>query len=360
VPAQCFLRRKFSKVGGRQLTEYIMSLPYNWLPKNFSNMICSERVKEFALKSGFDLCGIVSPETIPEARRRLKIWLEKDYQGEMDYMLKEPIRRSDPKMSMPQVSSIIMLGINYFQKDSGKLPKFHGRVAKYARGKDYHNVIGKKTKHLIRLILNEDSGVSEDDFRWYVDYGPMLERAYAAKAGLGYIGKNSMLINKDYGSWIFLSEILTSLELEPDQPYGIDHGSCGTCRMCLVSCPTGAIVEDGVVDATGCISYLTIERPTDIDERLSHKMNDRIFGCDICQDVCPKNKKPVVTLHSDFIHGGVGEFVNAAEVLKINDHEDFIDFAAGTPLTRPKLEGMKRNASILLQNEKRRQERDPK
>lgn len=314
--------------------------------------ISSNRIKDLAYRAGFDLCGIVSPDVIPEAKEQLKSWLEKNYHSEMEYMAREPERRTDPRKSMPEVRSIIMLGINYFQTDIDKVPVHNGRVSKYARGKDYHNVIGKRTKNLIAMISHEVSESNEDDFRWYVDYGPMLERAYAAKAGLGYIGKNSMLINKDYGSWIFLSEILTSLEIEPDNPYGVDHGDCGRCQMCLVSCPTGAIVEDGVVDAGMCISYLTIERPSEISEHLANQMGSKIFGCDICQDVCPKNKKSQVTSHIEFIKGGVGEFVNALEIMKINDHEDFIDFAAGTPLTRPKLEGMKRNAEIVLQNEK--------
>ncbi len=315
----------------------------------------SSRIKELAFEAGFDLCGIVSPDIIPEAKVRLEKWLSQSFQGEMDYMAKEPDRRSNPLRIMPTVRSIIMLGLNYYQDDSPVVPKHHGRVSKYARGKDYHNVIAKKTKLFLKSIKSEMPELADDDFRWYVDYGPMLERAYAAKAGLGYIGKNSMLINKEYGSWIFLSEILTSIELEPDNPYGVDHGACGRCRMCIVSCPTGAIVENGVVDARKCISYLTIERPSEIPESLAKKTGDRLFGCDICQDVCPKNKKSNMTTHQEFLRGGVGEFVNALEILKTDDYEDFLDFAAGTPLTRPKLAGIKRNAEIVMINEKRRQ-----
>lgn len=319
--------------------------------------ITASRIKELACISGFDLCGIVSPETIPEAKQQLQDWLKQNFHGEMDYMAKEPERRCNPQLLMSSIKSIIMLGLNYYQEDSERVPVHYGRVSKYARGKDYHKVIAKMIKALIKAVKNESPCATDDDFRWYVDYGPMLERTYAAKAGLGYLGKNSMLINKDFGSWIFFSQILTSLELEPDNPYGIDHGSCGSCRMCLVSCPTGAIIEDGVVDARKCISYLTIERPRDIPEKLSRPINDKIFGCDICQDVCPKNKKPKVTTHQEFLQGGVGEFVNVLDILKTNDPEDFLDFAAGTPLTRPKLAGMRRNAEIVLQNERRPQKR---
>ncbi|MGH8016333.1 MAG: tRNA epoxyqueuosine(34) reductase QueG [Candidatus Zixiibacteriota bacterium] len=321
-------------------------------------MINSSTIKNMAYEAGFDLCGIVSPDVIPEAKTHLDNWLKQDFQGEMNYMSKEPERRSNPRRLMPEVNSIIMLGINYYQPDSENVPPNNGRVSKYARGKDYHNVIGKKTKALIKAIKAKLTDLTDDDFRWYVDYAPILERAYAAKAGLGYIGKNSMLINKYFGSWIFLSEILTSLELEPDNPYGVDHGACGRCRMCIVSCPTSAIIENGVIDARKCISYLTVERPSDIPEPLARRMNDKILGCDICQDVCPKNKKSRTTAHQEFLRGGVGEFVNALELLKINDREDFLDFAAGTPLTRPKLAGMKRNAEIVLKNLKRRHKGD--
>lgn len=321
-------------------------------------MVTSVKIKDLAYKAGFDLCGIVSPEIIPEAKLRLESWLENEHHGEMNYMAKEPTRRSNPKEIMPQIKSIIMLGLNYFQSDSEDVPSSHGRVSKYARGKDYHNVIEKKTKLLINSIKAEIPQATDDDFRWYVDYGPMLERAYAAKAGLGYIGKNSMLINKEFGSWVFLSEVLTTLELEPDNPYGVDHGDCGSCRMCIISCPTGAIVDECVVDARKCISYLTVERPSEIPEKLAGRMGDRILGCDVCQDVCPKNKKPKQTTQLEFLRGGVGEFVNALQMLKINDYEDFLDFAAGTPLTRPKLEGLKRNASIVLENQKRKPKGD--
>ncbi len=317
----------------------------------------SEQIKKMAYSCGFDLCGIVSPDDIPEAQKGLKNWLLKGYQGEMDYMSKEPERRSSPRQLMSDVRSIIMLGLNYYQPDSKEIPNGNGIVSKYARGKDYHKVIAKKTKKLISELRKNSDGIKDSDFRWYVDYGPMLERSYAAKAGLGYIGKNSLLINKDYGSWIFLSEILTTLEIEPDNPYGIDHGQCGRCTMCIVSCPTGAIVEDGVIDSTKCISYLTIEKKGDIAADLSKKMKQRLFGCDICQDVCPKNKAAQFTVHQEFIDGGVGEHLDPAIVERMESREDFLALTAGTPLTRAKLDGLKRNAHIAATNAKNSKEK---
>ncbi|MEE8148899.1 MAG: tRNA epoxyqueuosine(34) reductase QueG [candidate division Zixibacteria bacterium] len=312
----------------------------------------SEKIKKMAYDRGFDLCGIVSPDDIPEAQQQFENWLSQGYHGEMSYMAKEPDRRSSPRQLLSGVRSIIMLGLNYYQPDSNEIPNGHGIVSKYARGKDYHKVIARKTKELIAELRKNSDDLEDNDFRWYVDYGPMLERSYAAKAGLGYIGKNSLLINKDYGSWIFLSEILTTLEIEPDNPYGIDHGQCGRCTMCIVSCPTRAIVEDGVIDSTKCISYLTIEKKGDISGELSQKMQQRLFGCDICQDVCPKNRAAQFTVHQEFIDGGVGESLNPALIEQMQTREDFLALTAGTPLTRAKLDGLKRNAHIAAANAK--------
>ena len=317
----------------------------------------SEKIKKMAYDRGFDLCGIVSPDDIPEAQEQFENWLSQGYHGEMSYMAKEPDRRSSPRQLLSGVRSIIMLGLNYYQPDSNEIPNGHGIVSKYARGRDYHKVIARKTKELIAELRKNSDDLEDNDFRWYVDYGPMLERSYAAKAGLGYIGKNSLLINKDYGSWIFLSEILTTLELEPDNPYGIDHGQCGRCTMCIVSCPTGAIVEDGVIDSTKCISYLTIEKKGDISGELSQKMQQRLFGCDICQDVCPKNRAAQFTVHQEFVGGGVGEYLDPAIIEKIQTREDFLALTAGTPLTRAKLDGLKRNAHIAATNAKASKEK---
>ncbi|MCM2271491.1 MAG: DUF1730 domain-containing protein [candidate division Zixibacteria bacterium] len=374
----------------------------------------SQRIKELAYTVGFDLCGICSPEVIPEARERYYRWLELEYHAEMGYLAKDPIRRSDPSLLLDGARSVIMLGLNYYQPNSAETPMGYGRVARYARGKDYHKVVAKKTKEMIGLISdelgdrqvtpspddNDDSAESsgraeselgdsasamagpdgtgtgeengsrsrkEDvipqqaaghrntryplghrEFRWFVDYGPMLERAYAEKAGLGYIGRNGLLISRQFGSWIFLSEIITSLELTADDPRAIKHGTCGTCKKCMEACPTGAIVEDRVVDSSKCISYLTIERPSQVPDDLAAKIGDRIFGCDVCQEVCPHNyQRQKMTKHEQFLSGGVGEFVDTRKVLAMQTREDFLALTAGTPLTRTRLEGMKRNAEII-------------
>lgn len=316
-------------------------------------------IKRLAFEAGFDLCGITTPDVIPHAKKAYEDWIEIEYHGELDYMAKNIERRTNPSLLMPEVNAIIMLGLNYYAPDSESVPPYHGRVSRYARGKDYHKVIARKTKRLIAAIRELVTEAVEPEMRWFVDYGPMLERAYAEKAGLGYIGKNAMLINRQFGSWIFLSEIVTSLKLPPDDASLINHGRCGKCRACIVQCPTGAIVADRTVDARKCISYLTIERPSDISDELRRQMGDRLFGCDICQQVCPHNdRRAKLTRHPEFApENGVGEFLDTRKILAMQTREDFLRLTAGTPLTRPKLDGLQRNAAIVQANQVRSRRR---
>jgi epoxyqueuosine reductase len=314
-------------------------------------MMNAAHVKRLAFEAGFDLAGICSPEVIPEARERYYLWLEQEFHGEMEYLAKEPDRRCDPSRILPNVRSVIMLGLNYYQPNSEPVKAEHGRVSRYARGRDYHKIIASQIKRLVDALEQSSDLPSGAEFRWFVDFGPFLERSYAEKAGLGFIGKNGMLINKTFGSWIFLAEILTTLELEPDVRDPFAHGHCSTCRLCIDACPTGAIVHPRTIDARKCISYLTIERPTVIPDDLADKMGELVFGCDICQEVCPYNQSPVLTANEEFSSvRGVGEFLNLRKVIALESREAFLELTAGTPLTRPKEEGLKRNAEIVLRN----------
>jgi epoxyqueuosine reductase len=317
-----------------------------------NSVIESEQIKQLAYDIGFELCWITIPDIIPDAKKTYQTWLAKKYHADMAYLEKDPDRRTDPREIMPEAKSLIMLGVNYYQPNSEDTPEGHGRISRYARGKDYHKVLEKMTETLIEAIRNEIDNNGEPSFKYFVDYGPMLERAYAEKAGLGYIGKNSTLINKKYGSWFFISEIITSLELAPDQVWSGVHGNCGTCKRCIDVCPTGAIVADGVIDSRRCLSYLTIENPRAITVEIADKMDSMLFGCDICQEVCPRNKKAVVTKHEEFLPAsGLGEFIDASRIVNMQTEEEFQKLTAGTSLKRPKLEGLKRNATIVLKNQ---------
>ena len=315
----------------------------------------ASNLKELAYEVGFDLCGITTPEVLPEAKEHFIKWLKHNFHGEMSWLERNVERRTDPNLLLPGIKSVIILGLNYYQPNSREIPKGHGRVSRYARGRDYHKVIRRHTERLLYKIEENLPKNHDHQLKWWVDYGPFMERAYAQKAGLGYIGKNSMLINKQFGSWLFLSEIVTTLELEPDAPTDLEHGRCGTCRLCLEACPTGAIVAPRVLDSNKCISYLTIERPKKIDEALKQKIGHLIFGCDICQEVCPHNLgHQQLTKHNDFLpEKGCGEFIEAQAVLDIETKEQFVKKFAGTPLIRPKLENLQRNAKIVLENEER-------
>ena len=313
--------------------------------------VTSNDFKLLAQRAGFDLCGITSPEVIPEAQQRFFSWLDKGYHAEMKWLTRNVERRTDPNQLGVAARSVIMLGFNYFQLNTKAIPDDCGRVSRYARGKDYHKVIEGMIRRLQKLLKTRFPETSQASLKWWVDYGPFLERAYAAKGGLGYLAKNGMLINRQFGSWIFLAEIVTDLELEPDDSNAVNHGRCGKCQLCIDACPTGAIIGDGIVDSNLCISYLTVERPKEIAPELGAKMRNLVFGCDICQEVCPHNGRAKMTTCGDLLPAkGVGEFLNLNQVLSLQSRDEFLQLTAGTALTRPGPEGLKRNADVVIRN----------
>lgn len=318
--------------------------------------ISSDQIKKLAADTGFDLCGIAQPDPIPEATRRLREWLDAGYHADMDWLSNSFERRVDPRTLLDNARSVIMLGINYYLPNSDEIASGQGRVSRYARGRDYHKVLARKCKELISRIedlLNREAVLANPPhFKFWVDFGPFMEKAYAEKAGLGYVGKHGLLINKHYGSWVFLAEIVTDLELEPEQAWVGEHGRCGTCRRCIDACPTGAIVADQTVDSNRCLSYWTIETSGEMPDEAARGMGVNVFGCDICQEVCPHNQKRArATIHTDLQpQAGVGEFLDLNRVMKIDDDESFFALTAGTALTRPKRPGLVRNARIVMEN----------
>ncbi len=252
-------------------------------------IMTSEDVRAFAREAGFDLCGVAPAAAFPELRF-LDDWLARGYAGRMGYMARTAKRRSDVRRVMPAARSVIALGAVY-NTDRPYSTEVDdpdaALISRYAWGEDYHDVLGRRAEVLLaRMRAAADAPF---EARWYVDTGPVQERVYAQYAGLGWIGKNTCLIHPELGSWIFLSEIITSLPLAPDAPQ-LDQ--CGTCTLCIEACPTDALREPWVLDATRCLSYLTIELRGPIPEARRSDLGTHVYGCDICQDVCPYNAAP--------------------------------------------------------------------
>jgi len=240
-------------------------------------------IKSIASDLGFDFCGTSKAGFLEDEAPKLENWLKKGYHGKMKYMENHFDKRLDPTKLVEGAKSVVSLMYNYYpEEDISKSDSY--KIAKYAYGKDYHFVVKDKLKDFMSRIHQE---IGEVDGRIFVDSAPVMERQWAAKSGLGWLGKNSLLLNKQRGSFYFLAELIIDLELEEDGPI---KDYCGTCTKCIDACPTDAIVADGVIDASKCISYLTIELKDEIPSQFSNQMEDWIFGCDICQDVCPWNR----------------------------------------------------------------------
>ncbi|MFN3362169.1 MAG: tRNA epoxyqueuosine(34) reductase QueG [Pseudanabaenaceae cyanobacterium] len=243
-------------------------------------MVTAQAVKDYALRLGFTKVGI-APALQGEEVARLQAWLDRGYHADMEWM-RNP-KRQDIQQVLPGVKSVISVALNYYTPH--KHSQEGAKISRYAWGKDYHKVLGKKLKQLATWLEQQ----APCQTRYYVDTGPLLEKAWAERAGIGWIGKHSNLITKDYGSWLFLGEVLTTLPLEPDRPH-TEH--CGTCIRCIVACPTQAIVAPFVVDARKCIAYHTIEnRAPTLPPDIVANLQNWVAGCDICQDVCPWNRK---------------------------------------------------------------------
>jgi epoxyqueuosine reductase len=309
-------------------------------------MLTSEAVKQRAKELGFDLCGIAPAGAFPELAF-LREWIDRGYAGTMGYLPRTAERRSDVRRVLPSARSVIMTATIYNpghpysteRNDSGR-----GEVARYARGDDYHQVLGRRLDELIAWMREQQPEPFEA--RAYVDTGPVQERVYAQYAGIGWIGKNTCVINPEAGSWILLAEIICSLPLEPDAPA---HDQCGTCALCLEACPTGAIVEPHVLDATRCLSYLTIEYRGSIPDEHRDSIGNHIFGCDICQEVCPWNGAPKVTSEAAWSSREELNLPRLVDLWRKKD-EELAELIAGTPVTRAGLRGLRRNLAVALGN----------
>lgn len=303
-------------------------------------------VKKYAQELGFDLVRVTSAQDFVEDRT---ITQERVRTGLMDglpWYTPERVRRgTSPQELLPGARSIICLGLNYFQPDSDAppAPQPVGRVARYARGRDYHKVMKRRMREYVAGLSARLE--TEVKARWYVDDGPMLDRAAARRSGLGWFGKNTNILTPELGSWVFLGQVITDLEIEPD---GALKKTCGSCVRCIEACPTGAIIAPYVINNSRCISYLTIENRGPIPKELRPQMLDWVFGCDICQEVCPVNRKASVTTEPAFQRKELSR-VDLLELLHLTE-EGFREKFRGTPILRAKRVGLKRNACVALGN----------
>lgn len=299
----------------------------------------SQLIKQKAEKFGFQSCGISKAEFLEEEAPRLEAWLNKGYHGEMQYMENHFDKRLNPTLLVDGAKSVISLSYNYFPKV--KIDEINNfKISKYAYGEDYHEVIKDILKEMVTELQEE---IGEFGFRVFVDSAPVLEKAWARKSGLGWVGKNANLITKKHGSFYFLAEIICDLELEYDLPV-TDH--CGSCRACIDACPTQAIVSDRIVDGSKCISYATIELKNEIPDYFNGKMDDWMFGCDVCQDVCPWNRFSAPTLQEKFAPNFQKLNFRKNEWKELTQ-ELFSEIFKKSAVKRTKFSGLMRNVNLL-------------
>jgi epoxyqueuosine reductase len=304
----------------------------------------SSELKRHACELGFSLCG-VCPAVAPPGGHRLDEWLAAGYAGQMRYLADRREAYRHPSGVLDGVRSIVMLAMNYRTVEPERPRPGQGRVSRYAWGDaDYHDLIRGRLAELAEFLRER---VPAARVRGVVDSAPLLEREFAQLAALGWIGKNTLLLNREAGSWFFLAALLTDLELAYDRPHETDH--CGTCRACLEACPTGAFPQPYVLDASRCISYLTIELRESIPAELRPGMGDWLFGCDVCQDVCPWNSRSQVSNESAFSPRADSNPMGLIELFDLDD-ASFRERFRHTPLWRPKRRGLLRNAAIVLGN----------
>src|SRR5687767_2465968 len=308
-------------------------------------MVDAASLKEKAVSLGFDLCGIAPVDEFPELSF-LQEWLAKGYAGEMAWMARTAERRADVRQVVAGARSVIVTGTLYNtdRPYSDALPLDAARISRYAWGDDYHDVLGGRLEALLAWM--REASPERFDARAYVDTGPVQERVYAQYAGLGWIGKNSCLINPEIGSWLFLGEIICTLALEPDTQ-GLEQ--CGSCTRCLQACPTGALVEPGVLDSNRCLSYLTIEHRGDMPGEYRDAIGTHVYGCDICQEVCPYNQPAPHSTDPAWQPRSGLDLPALVDLARRSDAE-WTAVLKGSPMKRAKVAGLRRNIDAALRN----------
>ncbi|MBP7819732.1 tRNA epoxyqueuosine(34) reductase QueG [Candidatus Gracilibacteria bacterium] len=306
------------------------------------------RLKKIFSEQNLPFFGITNAHNAPALAEIYKKWLDENNHGQMQYLVNHSDKKTNPDKILPQAKSIILVGLNYYQERTNSDKK--GQIARYAHGRDYHKTLFNKLK---KACLELKKQYPEHDFKPNTDATPLLERHYAKEAGLGYIGKNTMLISLPYGSYFLIGEIISTKKF-PESQYISPQGDCGTCTRCLDICPTGALDPQNPykLNASKCISYLTIEHKGEIPLELRPKIGNWLFGCDLCQEVCPHNIRAQITTEPDFLKAIAGNELDLAKILTIKTDAEFLESFAGSPLMRAKKDQLIRNACIVAGNTK--------
>ena len=297
-------------------------------------------VKEKARELGFSKVGIARAQKLNEEGARLEAWLKKGYHASMAWMARDPEKRTDVQAIVPNAKSVISLATNYYTPSAHSVDPEKAKISRYAWGDDYHVVLTPRIQELVRCIKSERPDANAVS---YVDTGPVMDKAWAVRAGVGWLGKHTNVISKEYGSWIFLGEIIVDLELEYDEPMA---DFCGSCTACIEACPTDAIVEPYVLDSNKCISYLTIEHRGEFSDELKPYLDNWVFGCDICQDVCPWNRFQRQTEDNSFAPRSSNVTPDLNELGTLSS-EEFSERFKRSPVKRTKREGLVRNVRAV-------------
>jgi epoxyqueuosine reductase len=303
----------------------------------------SRLIKERTRLEGFEKVGIVGVTSLDSEANRLKGWLARGYHGDMKWMARDPEKRTNPLEIFPATRSVVVVALNYYTPHKHQDNPATGKVSRYAWGDDYHEVMGNKLKSLLSWIKEQ---CPEAEGKVCLDVQPVMDKAWAVRAGLGWMGKHSNVITQEYGSWVFIGELLLNLELEYDSDQVEDH--CGTCTLCIDACPTQAITEPYVVDSNMCISYATIElRGPELASQIVENSSGWFYGCDICQDVCPWNRFEQVTSEQRFAPREGNVNAPLSDILDLTP-ESYAERFRHSAMKRAKLSGLQRNARALL------------
>jgi epoxyqueuosine reductase len=303
-------------------------------------------VKRRALELGFQKIGIVRAEALTDERARLEEWLARGAHASMEWMARDTARRTDPRELLPGALSVVAVALNYYTPHAHSSESGTGKVSRYAWGDDYHDVLGEKLNRLLAFVKEIAPG---SEGKVCVDAQPAMDKAWAVRAGLGWLGKHTNVITRDYGSWVFLGELLLDIELEYDTARVEDH--CGSCTLCIDACPTQAITEPYVVDSNLCISHATIElRDPELPHMVARQLDGWLYGCDVCQDICPWNRfeQPTVETRFEPRPGSVSPILEDITNLT---HDAYVERFRRSPIKRAKLSGLQRNARTLIEHE---------